>query len=118
MAVVAPAGSAVSAKDGLSGVIVEVADHVEVEIAVSIGVCEGSRRAPAGEPQASVARRVLEAPVTPVEIQSIRTEVRDVEIRIAVPVDVRRHRALAVAPVSHPCGFGHVLERPIPQVSE
>ena len=96
---------------------VEVARDVEVEVAVAVGVEEPGRARPRrrarGERRggdAGFGGGVLEGAVAAVSPQQVGTEVGDVEVEVAVAVDVAERGAHAVAVLDDAGLRGRVLE--------
>ncbi len=72
-----------------------VARHVEVEIAVAVGVEERAAGAPASRRDAGLGRHVRERPVAVVPEQEVAPPVRHVEVELPVVVEVAHAHAVA-----------------------
>ena len=88
----------------------DVAGDVEVEPAVEIRVEEHRRGRPAGRRHAERGRRVDEAAAALVPVEHVGAQIRDVQVEVAVVVDVADRGAHAVARVVEPRIRGRVRE--------
>ena len=95
-----------------------VARHVQIEIAVGVGVEERAARAPAAGRDAGLRRDVLEGAVALVPEQHVGAPVGDVEIDAAVAVGVARADALSPGREIDAGLRRHVLEAPAAQIAE
>ncbi len=89
---------------------IDVVRHVQVEVAVEVGVGPRRRRRPVRTPHARAGGDIGKRPVAVVAVQPVGTPVRHVEIGVAIVVVVRDGDSDAPVPVAEPCRRGHVLE--------
>ncbi len=94
-----------------------VTRDVEVEPAVAVVVEERRAEAPEVDQGAANRRGVAERAVAVVEVQDVGAEVRQVEVGLAVIVDVAHGHAVAEAAEAHARPFGHVLESEVAEVA-
>jgi hypothetical protein len=88
----------------------DVAGHVQIEVAVRVHVEPGRRRPPRRVADAGARRDVRERAVAVVPVQNVRSQVGHVEVRIAVVVVVARRDAVAPSTVAGARTLGDVRE--------
>ena len=96
----------------------DIARDEEVEHPVSVVVEEGGRTPPAFIPEPRAVGRVRKDASSVVDEETVRTEVGDIEVGVAVCVDVADGDAHAVPAVSEARRSGGVLEAPVRPLQE
>ena len=91
---------------------VGVAGHEDVREAVTVHVTHGRARVPAVLGDARRPRDLAEGPVAPVPQQRVVRVRRDVQVRVAVQIDVGRHASVAAQREVRPRAAADVGERP------
>ena len=102
--------------DGIPGRL-DVTRDVEVQIAVGVGIKEGTACAPAAGSHAGTRRHVLERAVPAVAEQRVGPPIGDVEIEAAVAVEITGARAGAPGRKIHARLLRYVLELPSSEVA-
>ena len=102
--------------------VVEVIRGVHVQIPVPVGIEERGTGRPAGIARTAGARDFAKGPVSPIPEEPFLAEMRDEQVRIAVAVEVTRHRAHAVTEsvrrIQQSRFLGAVPKGSVPAVSE